>query len=82
MTSRETFLNVTDQVVAAPGPGHYDPAKPQDTVKVSCLPLATFYQSARMTNVILVTVYAYHSILIIFIVTKFLHLKLFFILLV
>ncbi|XP_071106668.1 sperm-tail PG-rich repeat-containing protein 2-like [Haliotis cracherodii] len=33
MTSRETFLNVTDQVVAAPGPGHYDPAKPQDTVK-------------------------------------------------
>ncbi|XP_046567757.1 sperm-tail PG-rich repeat-containing protein 2-like [Haliotis rubra] len=33
MTSRETFLNVTDQVVAAPGPGHYDPAKPQDAVK-------------------------------------------------
>uniref|UniRef100_A0A2C9KKI0 Sperm-tail PG-rich repeat-containing protein 2 n=1 Tax=Biomphalaria glabrata TaxID=6526 RepID=A0A2C9KKI0_BIOGL len=24
MTSRETFLKVTDQVVAAPGPGHYD----------------------------------------------------------
>lgn len=33
MTSRETFLNISDQVVAAPGPGHYDPAFAQDTVK-------------------------------------------------
>jgi len=36
MTSRETFLNITDQVVAAPGPGHYDPAFAQDNVKVRC----------------------------------------------
>jgi hypothetical protein len=35
MTSRETFLNVSDQVVAAPGPGHYDPLLPQDHVKVN-----------------------------------------------
>lgn len=35
MTSRETFLNVSDQTVAAPGPGHYDPAVAQDMVKVS-----------------------------------------------
>lgn len=34
MTSRETFLNIKDQVVAAPGPGHYDPAYAQDVVKV------------------------------------------------
>ncbi|KAL4240507.1 Sperm-tail PG-rich repeat-containing protein 2 [Mactra antiquata] len=33
MTSRETFLNISDQVVAAPGPGHYDPAFAQDVVK-------------------------------------------------
>ncbi|XP_048761282.2 sperm-tail PG-rich repeat-containing protein 2-like [Ostrea edulis] len=32
MTSRETFLNVSDQVVAAPGPGHYDPQGAQDFV--------------------------------------------------
>jgi len=37
MTSRETFLNITDQVVAAPGPGHYDPAFAQDQIKVSVL---------------------------------------------
>lgn len=35
MTSRETFLNISDQVVAAPGPGHYDPAFAQDNIKVS-----------------------------------------------
>ena len=35
MTSRETFLNISDQVVAAPGPGHYDPRFAQDVVKVS-----------------------------------------------
>ena len=34
MTSRETFLNISDQVVAAPGPGHYDPRFAQDNVKV------------------------------------------------
>lgn len=34
MTSRETFLNISDQVVAAPGPGHYDPAFAQDNIKV------------------------------------------------
>ncbi|KAK7112355.1 sperm-tail PG-rich repeat-containing protein 2-like [Littorina saxatilis] len=33
MTSRETFLNVSDQVVAAPGPGHYDPLAAQQYVK-------------------------------------------------
>lgn len=33
MTSRETFLNISDQVVAAPGPGHYDPRFAQDVVK-------------------------------------------------
>ncbi|XP_041363261.1 sperm-tail PG-rich repeat-containing protein 2-like [Gigantopelta aegis] len=33
MSSRETFLNITDQVVAAPGPGHYDPQAPQLDVK-------------------------------------------------
>lgn len=32
MTSRETFLNVSDQVVAAPGPGHYDPQNAQDVI--------------------------------------------------
>ena len=37
MTSRETFLNVSDQTVAAPGPGHYDPAIAQDMIKVSKL---------------------------------------------
>lgn len=35
MTSRETFLNVSDQVVAAPGPGHYDPQNAQDGITVS-----------------------------------------------
>ena len=34
MTSRDTFLNPTDQVVAAPGPGQYDPIIPQGNVKV------------------------------------------------
>ena len=34
MTSRETFLNISDQVVAAPGPGHYDPRFAQDIIKV------------------------------------------------
>lgn len=33
MTSRETFLNISDQVVAAPGPGHYDPRFAQDIVR-------------------------------------------------
>lgn len=32
MAGRETFLNVSDQVVAAPGPGHYD-LGPSDGVK-------------------------------------------------
>ena len=35
MTSRDSFLNPTDTVVAAPGPGQYDPRFPQDVVKVS-----------------------------------------------
>ena len=35
MTSRESVLNPTDQVIAAPGPGHYDPGFPQDLIKVS-----------------------------------------------
>lgn len=33
MTSRETFLNVSDQLIAAPGPGHYDPMLAQHHVK-------------------------------------------------
>lgn len=33
MTSRETFLNISDQVVAAPGPGHYDPGLAQENIK-------------------------------------------------
>ncbi|RUS85400.1 hypothetical protein EGW08_006843 [Elysia chlorotica] len=33
MSSRETFLNVSDQVVAAPGPGHYDLNQLQDGVR-------------------------------------------------
>ncbi|KAL3877518.1 hypothetical protein ACJMK2_035215 [Sinanodonta woodiana] len=32
MTSRETFLNINDQVIAAPGPGHYDPGFAQQHV--------------------------------------------------
>ncbi|XP_002731483.1 sperm-tail PG-rich repeat-containing protein 2-like [Saccoglossus kowalevskii] len=32
MTQRETFLDVQDAVIAAPGPGHYDPAFAQDGV--------------------------------------------------
>ena len=35
MTSRDTFLNPGDSVIAAPGPGQYDPVGPQDSVKVS-----------------------------------------------
>lgn len=35
MSSRETFLNVSDQVVAAPGPGHYDVNLLIDGVRVS-----------------------------------------------
>ena len=35
MTSRDTFLNPGDSVVAAPGPGQYDPVYPQETVRVS-----------------------------------------------
>lgn len=35
MTSRETFLNINDQTVAAPGPGHYDPGFAQDVIVVS-----------------------------------------------
>ena len=34
MTSRDTFLNPNDTVIAAPGPGQYDPAFPQENVKV------------------------------------------------
>jgi len=29
MTGRETFLDVNDNVVAAPGPGAYDPGQAQ-----------------------------------------------------
>lgn len=29
MTGRETFLDVNDSVVAAPGPGQYDPGQAQ-----------------------------------------------------
>ena len=35
MAGRETFLNVSDQVVAAPGPGHYDVAATGECVRVS-----------------------------------------------
>jgi hypothetical protein len=42
MTSRETFLNVSDHVVAAPGPGHYDPQGAQDFVQVSTLCVCIF----------------------------------------
>ena len=35
MSSRSSFLNPGDNVIAAPGPGQYDPAFPQDNVKVS-----------------------------------------------
>lgn len=35
MTSRDSFLNPGDQIIAAPGPGQYDPGYPQDVVKVS-----------------------------------------------
>ena len=34
MTSRTSFLNPNDSVIAAPGPGQYDPAFPQYTVQV------------------------------------------------
>ena len=34
MTSRDTFLNPSDQVIAAPGPGQYDPLVPQSNIKV------------------------------------------------
>ena len=37
MAGRETFLNVSDQVVAAPGPGHYDINAFGDGVKVKIL---------------------------------------------
>ncbi|OWF52099.1 Sperm-tail PG-rich repeat-containing protein 2 [Mizuhopecten yessoensis] len=33
MTSRDGFFNIRDQVVAAPGPGHYDPSLAQDMIK-------------------------------------------------
>lgn len=34
MTSRETFVDVNDQIIAAPGPGQYDPLlKNLDRVK-------------------------------------------------
>ena len=35
MTSRDSFLNPGDQVIAAPGPGQYDPLNPQHVVVVS-----------------------------------------------
>ena len=34
MTGRDTFLNPNDQVIAAPGPGQYDPHLPITNVKV------------------------------------------------
>ncbi|XP_074648562.1 sperm-tail PG-rich repeat-containing protein 2-like [Tubulanus polymorphus] len=33
MTSRDTFLNPTDAIIAAPGPGQYDPGSAQENVK-------------------------------------------------
>lgn len=36
MTSRESFLNPNDTVIAAPGPGQYDPHL-LDSVKVSSI---------------------------------------------
>lgn len=33
MTGRDSFLNPTDTVIAAPGPGQYDPSIPQNVVK-------------------------------------------------
>ncbi|XP_064618109.1 sperm-tail PG-rich repeat-containing protein 2-like [Liolophura sinensis] len=35
MTSRGSFLNVSDQLVAAPGPGHYDPKLAAENTKGS-----------------------------------------------
>ena len=32
MTVRETFLHVPDSVIAAPGPGHYDPTPAQQRI--------------------------------------------------
>lgn len=39
MTSRGSFLNVSDQLVAAPGPGHYDPKLAVESTKVCVLNL-------------------------------------------
>ncbi|CAH1795521.1 unnamed protein product [Owenia fusiformis] len=33
MTNRETFFNIGDQVIAAPGPGQYDPGFAQDAIR-------------------------------------------------
>ena len=33
MTGRETFLDVSDSVMAAPGPGQYDPSVTGERVK-------------------------------------------------
>ena len=33
MTGRETFLDVSDSTMAAPGPGQYDPGFVQEKVK-------------------------------------------------
>jgi len=35
MTNRESILVPPDTVIAAPGPGQYDPMFPQENVKVS-----------------------------------------------
>ena len=37
MTSRDTFLNPNDTVIAAPGPGQYDPIIPQENIKVKTI---------------------------------------------
>ena len=34
MTGRESCIYPTDNVIAAPGPGQYDPREPQNVVKV------------------------------------------------
>lgn len=35
MASRESYWNPSDDTIAAPGPGQYDPELPQDYIKVA-----------------------------------------------
>ena len=39
MTSRDTFLHPNDTVIAAPGPGQYDPMLPRENIKVGTVDL-------------------------------------------